>query len=157
MMISAPWVETLTGYSTRAYRGSSSEPDQFCQFTRAWLPFFQTTEDRLVSIVIRMAWYAPADSAPCPTSAVAPCCSASTSKLFFGSAMRAQALLPVVSASVFASIRTTCRFTLATESYGKGASVSSTLVSDLTLCGAAGTVSSWYQAPPASTAAGKAG
>src|SRR5213592_2546834 len=54
MMISAPWVETLTGYSTRAYRGSSSEPDQFCQFTRAWLPFFQTTEDRLVSIAIRM-------------------------------------------------------------------------------------------------------
>src|SRR5437879_13620570 len=94
MMISAPWVETLTGYSTRAYRGSSSEPDQFCQFTRAWLPFFQTTEDRLVSIVIRMAWYAPADSAPCPTSAVAPCCSASTTKPLPRPAVTAQGPAP---------------------------------------------------------------
>src|SRR3989442_5353392 len=143
MMISAPWMGTLTGYSTRAYSGSSSEPDQFCQFTRALLPFYQTTEDRLVSIVIRMAWYAPAGSAPCPTSAVAPRCSASTSKLFLGSAVKGQDPLPVVSASVFASIRTTCRFTLATESYGKGASVSRTLVSNFTLCGADGAVSSW--------------
>src|SRR2546425_8090507 len=100
MVLSAPWVGTLTGYSTRAYSGSSSEPDQFCQFTRALFPFFQTTEDRLVSIVKRIAWYAPAGSAPCPTSAVAPCCSDSTSKLFLGSVMRAQASLPVVSASV---------------------------------------------------------
>src|SRR5207245_4396419 len=106
MMISAPWVETLTGYSTRAYRGSSSEPDQFCQFTRAWLPFFQTTEDRLVSNVIRMTWYAPADIAPCPTSAVLPCCSARTSKLFLGSGVGGQPQLPVVSASVFESRRT---------------------------------------------------
>src|SRR5437867_3322689 len=53
--ISAPAVGTSTGYSTRAYSGSSFDPDQFCQFTAALLPLFQTIEDWLVSIVMRIA------------------------------------------------------------------------------------------------------
>src|SRR5207249_2771069 len=62
------------------------------------------------------------------------------SHVWRGSAMTTQSP-PEVSIWVLASIRTTCRLTLDTESYGKGASVSSTLASGSWVAGPL--VSSW--------------
>jgi len=81
-------------------------------------------DDRLVSIVIRIAWYCPAGSAVHPGGG--------------GALLQLEQIEglprlgedhqvpPVVSICALASIRTTYRLTLVIESYGNGASVSST-------------------------------